>query len=64
MSEISKESILSTIGSGFDHHIALPTVGASGGILIAWRHSIGPAGAHRIDSHLYSSVLTAMEHGD
>ena len=38
MVAISREIILSMLGSDFDNnYICLPSVGASGGILIAWR---------------------------
>lgn len=43
MTEVSHGAILSTLGSNFDNYVALPSDGASVGILVAWRHCIGPA---------------------
>ena len=50
MSGISRGCILSMLGSDFTHWVELPAAGASGGILVAWRHDLGPATATRIDS--------------
>jgi len=38
----------------FDHFTVVPSVGASGGILVAWRQDIGPAGSTRVDAHCAS----------
>lgn len=54
MTEISRGTILSTLGSDFTHFVELPAVGASGGILVAWRNELGPATAARVDSHCIS----------
>jgi hypothetical protein len=54
MAGISRGSILSILGSDFPHFVELPAVGTSGGILIAWKHSLGPAAATRIDNHCIS----------
>ena len=50
MSEISHGSILTSLGSDFSYFVDLPSVGASGGILVAWRHALGPATATRVDN--------------
>jgi len=50
MAGISRGCILSLLGSEFSHWIELPAVGASGGILVAWRHELGPATAFRSDT--------------
>jgi len=49
MSGVSRGCILSMLGSDFSHWVELPASGASGGILVAWRHDLGPATATRID---------------
>nr|XP_034580478.1 uncharacterized protein LOC117843854 [Setaria viridis] len=55
MNSVSREIILSMLGSDFDNnYIFLPSVGASGGILVAWRSRLGAVGASRIDSHCAS----------
>jgi exonuclease III len=37
---ISQRVILSALGSDFSDYIDLPAIGASGGILVAWRRHI------------------------
>lgn len=54
MNGIASGLILSLLGSDFPHFIELPSVGASGGILVAWRHSLGPAATVRIDNFCLS----------
>jgi len=49
MSGVSRGCILSMLGSDFSHWVELPASGASGGILVARRHDLGPATATRID---------------
>ena len=50
MTAISRQIILSMLGSEFDNnYIFLSSVGASGGILIAWRSCLGPVSASRVD---------------
>ena len=52
MVAISREIILSMLGSDFDNnYICLPSVGASGGILIAWRSRLDAIQASRKDNH-------------
>jgi hypothetical protein len=55
LSSISRSVILSMLGSEFDNNfICLPSVGASGGIMIAWRIRMGTVGATRVDAHSIS----------
>lgn len=55
MADISRGLILSMLGSDFDNNFCfLPSIGASGGILVAWKNRIGLVGATRIDSHCVS----------
>ena len=51
MAVISLHTILTTLGSNFVHKLALPSVGSSGGILVAWSNEIGPASASRVDHY-------------
>jgi exonuclease III len=46
--------LLSALGSKFTGFAALPAVGASGGVLVAWRRHIGVTGAQRVDNHSIS----------
>lgn len=51
MEVVSRRLILSMLGSEFDNNfVFLPSVGASGGILIAWRSKLGTIAASRIGS--------------
>ena len=52
--KLSRGTILAALGSDFTHFVELPSVGASGGILVAWRNELGPANATRVDSHCIS----------
>jgi len=54
MPVISQGVILSMLGSVFSHWVVLPAVGASGGILLAWRQDLGPATTSRVDEHSIS----------
>ena len=47
-------AILSMLGSDFTNWIDLPAIGASGGIVVVWRHGLGPASATRIDNYSLS----------
>jgi hypothetical protein len=51
MEEISRFSIVSWLGADF---VFLPSVGASGGIMVAWKSHLGFTGASRIDNHSVS----------
>ncbi|CAD6239004.1 unnamed protein product [Miscanthus lutarioriparius] len=52
--DVGEGVILSMLGSVFSHWVVLPAVGASGGILLAWRQDLGPATASRVDEHSIS----------
>jgi hypothetical protein len=54
MAGISRGIILAILGSDFSHSVELPPDGASGGIFIAWKHSLGTAAAVRVDNHCIS----------
>jgi hypothetical protein len=41
-------------GSDFLNHIELPSIGASGGILVAWRNYVTSTGNNRVDAHIIS----------
>jgi exonuclease III len=51
METISQRLVLSTLGPDFCHFLVRPSVGASGGILIAWKQDIGPADSTRVDAY-------------
>jgi hypothetical protein len=52
------------LGSEFDNNfICLPSIGASGGVLISWRTSLGNLAASRIDT-FNASVQFSLENGD
>jgi exonuclease III len=64
MAEVSRRLILSMLGSDFDNNsIFLPSVGASGGVLIAWRAALGMVGASRLDAYC-ASVQFCPENGE
>lgn len=54
MPAISRRVLLSALGADFTGYIDLPSVGASGGILVAWRRFLGTTGERRIDNHSVS----------
>jgi len=54
MSAMPIGAILSMLGSDFTNWIDLPAIGASGGIVVVWRHGLGPANATRIDNYSLS----------
>jgi len=51
VTDMSCKIILSSLGSNFSDFIAAPSVGASGGTLLAWRQHIGVSLARRVDNH-------------
>lgn len=55
MENVSRRTVLSALGSSFSHYVFAPSVGASGGILTAWKHDLGPAISTRVDT--YSSSV-------
>jgi hypothetical protein len=48
---MSRRIILSTLGLDFSDFTVAPSVGASGGILVAWRRHIGFSVAQQVDNH-------------
>ena len=54
MEGISQWFVLSTLGPDFCHFVFVPSVGASGGILVAWKQALGTAGNFRVDNHCVS----------
>jgi exonuclease III len=51
---VSQHTLLAMLGSDFLNYIELPSIGASGGILVAWRNSVGITGQSRRDQHSIS----------
>jgi hypothetical protein len=47
MVDISRFLVLRMLGPSFDNFVFLPSVGASGGILVAWKNSIGICASSR-----------------
>jgi exonuclease III len=62
MTAISQRIKLSTLGSDFTGYITLPSIGANGGIFVAWRRHIGITGAQRVDS-FSTSIQFSTENG-
>jgi exonuclease III len=55
MVDVSRFLLLRMLGPAFDNFIFLPSVGASGGILlVAWKNSIGVYAGSRVDEHSVS----------
>ena len=50
MSGIPRGCILSLLSSEFSYWMELPSIGASGGILVAWRQGLCPASATQVDN--------------
>lgn len=61
MEAISRRLILSMLGSSFSNYIFLPSIGASGGILLCWRDRLGAALATRVDSFSVSVQFVSGE---
>jgi hypothetical protein len=51
MVDVSRFLLLRMLGPAFDNFVFLPSVGASGGILVAWKNSIGVCAGSRVDEH-------------
>lgn len=54
MVDILRRVILSMLGVDFSELIFLPSMGVSGGILVAWNRHLGFTGQKRIDSDCIS----------
>jgi hypothetical protein len=65
MQQITRTNILSTLGIKFSDFVFMPSLGASGGILVAWRRNVGHIGLTRIDNHCvsFNSVKMMAHHG-
>jgi exonuclease III len=51
MQQITRRDILSILGVEFSDFVFLPSMGTSGGILVAWKRNVGHTGLTRIDYH-------------
>jgi hypothetical protein len=51
MEDISRFDIIRLLGPEFSNFSFLPSVGSTGGILIAWRHQLGHQGIFRLNAH-------------
>jgi len=54
ITDMNQRILLSALGSDFSEFLTVPSIGASGGILVAWRRHIGSSNARRIDNHSLS----------
>jgi hypothetical protein len=54
MVDVSRFLLLRMLGLAFDNFVFLPSVGASGGILVAWKNSIGVCAGSGVDEHSVS----------
>jgi len=50
MPSISPRDVFSMLAADFSQFIFLPSVGASGGILVTWRRDVGVTGLTRVDN--------------
>lgn len=55
MKIVPRSTILSMLGSEFSESVFLPSAGASGGILVAWKQHLRYSGQNRIDNHSISN---------
>lgn len=49
MQNLSNRVVMSYLGADFEDFLDLPSVGASGGILLAWKRHIQATGLRRVD---------------
>jgi len=61
IADISRRIILSAFGVDLSDYAVVPSAGASGGILIAWRRHIGVSGVQRVDNHSVIIQFTAKD---
>jgi exonuclease III len=61
LTEVPRRTLLSMLGSDFSNFLVLPSLGASGGILVAWKHHLGSTGLNRIDDHSISVQFCTQE---
>jgi exonuclease III len=50
IANLSQRVTLSALGSGFSDYVVLPAVGASGGVLVAWKQHLQATGNNRVDT--------------
>jgi exonuclease III len=62
ITNMSQQIVLSALGSCFLDFLAVPAVGVSGGILVAWKNHVQTTGIHRLDSSS-ASVQFCSENG-
>jgi exonuclease III len=51
---VPQRILLSMLGSDFSNLVELPSTGASGGILVAWKNSVGSTGQVKVGVHSIS----------
>jgi exonuclease III len=61
MEDISRIMVLQMLGPAFGSYKFLPSVGASGGILVAWHDRLGSSGNFRIDAHSVSIQFSSRD---
>jgi exonuclease III len=61
MEEVTRVTVLQMLGPKFSNYIFLPLVGASRGILVAWRDCLGSPGSSRTDGHSVSVQFCPVE---
>jgi hypothetical protein len=54
MQYIARSTLVSVLGSEFTEYVFLPSDGASGGILVAWKNHLRYTSASRVDNHSVS----------
>jgi exonuclease III len=54
MEELSRIALLQILSPQFSNFVFLLSVGASGGILVAWKEGLAPLSNFRIDGHSIS----------
>ena len=59
--DVSRHCILSMLGVEFDNFTFLPSLGASGGILIAWRARLGVVNSSRVDTFSSSVQFSSSD---
>jgi exonuclease III len=57
MQDISRFLVIRMLGPDFANFVFRPSIGASGGILVAWKDHINWAGVSRVDDHSMSIIF-------
>jgi exonuclease III len=63
MQYIARSTLVSVLGSEFTEYVFLPSDGASGGILVAWKNHLRYTDASRVDNHSVSIQFHKQEGG-